>query len=61
MQCDRDIEKRCGVKQNEKKKIAEFSAGGGTAAVNGFFLAGNGRSGWRNGGGLNMGRAEKGS
>ncbi len=31
------------MKQNEKKKNAEFSAGGDAAAVNGSFLAGDGR------------------
>ena len=30
------------MKQNEKKKIAELSAGGDAAAVNGSFLAGDG-------------------
>ena len=50
-----------GVKQNEKKKIAELSAGGGAVAVNGFFLAGDGRRGGQHGVGLHLGRAEKGT
>ena len=49
------------MKQNEKKKIAELSAGGDAAAVNGSFLAGDGRRGGRHGRGLHLGRVEKGS
>ncbi len=44
---------------DEKKKIAELSAGGGAVAVNGLFLAGDGRRGGRHGGGFYLGGAKK--
>ena len=51
---------KSGVKHNEKKKMAQPSAGSDDACISDAFLIGDGRRGGRHGRGLNMGCIVKG-
>ena len=51
---------KSGVKHNEKKKMAQLSAGSDDARISGALLPGDGRRGRRHGGrGFHLGGAKK--